>query len=193
MSGKPAAKKEEGHATEGGGSKKKLIIIIAAVLSVVLIGGGGAFFMMKKKADAEAAAAAEDGGDEEAVDTHDPAPKKEKKKDKKKKEHGKAEVFAPLEDFTVNLADKEQGHYLRVGIVYEVEDEKVAQSLKEKLPKLRSNIMLLVSSKNAEELQELEGKKILSAQLIKLARKIVLDDEKDETIIDVHFSSFIIQ
>lgn len=147
-----AAAAEAPEAPKGGG-KKKLIIIIAAVLLLVLIGGGAAFFLMKKNhaADAEG----------EGEDAHAAAPAATKIDPKK----APPPVFLPLDPFTVNLADKEAERYAQVGITFELDEAKTSDMLKAYMPAIRNNILMLLSHKQAAELQTREGKERLMKEI----------------------------
>ncbi len=188
--------------------KKKMIIIIAAVLVLALV-GGGAFFMMKKKAADEEAAAGEDGEETAHVE------KKEKKKEKKKDDKHALPAFVPLENFVVNLADRDADRYAQIGITLEVEDAKAGDTIKAYMPAIRNNILLLLSHKTSADLTQGDGKEKLARQILRVAVQpmhIELEDEDEEPppqgtkkkkrnydsiddspIKSVQFSSFIIQ
>lgn len=162
-------------------SKKLLIIIVAAVLLVVLIGGSAAVLLMKKGGDA-----AED--DEVAAET-----------DKAKKKKGEKElppVYIPMEPFTVNLVPDTGEQYLQVTISVEAEDAAVAEKLKLHMPKLRHEIMEILSSKRPSEVVSREGKKLL-AEEIRTAINGVIDPGKSKgsggAVKAVLFTTFIIQ
>ena len=190
-------------------SKKKLIIVIAVAVIVLLGGGGGAAFMMKKKAAAEAEA---EGGDAPA--SHK-APVGAAKKDPKA-----LPVFVPLEPFTVNLADRNADRFAQVGITLEVEDNLTGDQIKNYMPAIRNNILMLLADRTAAELMGRDGKSKLAERLRKessraLGFEVEDDDEVEEADADkaeakprkkkkkkvaavlpvkaVHFSNFIIQ
>ena len=192
--------------------KKKLIIIIAAVAVVLLSGGGGAFFVMKKKAAAEAAEAEAEGG--EASTSHK-APAAAAKKDPKA-----LPVFVPLEPFTVNLADRNADRYAQVGVTLEVEDNLTADQIKNYMPAIRNNILMLLADRTAAELMGRDGKAKLAERMRKetsraLGVEIAEEAEDEEAgeakadakpkqkrkkkaaavlpVKSVHFSNFIIQ
>lgn len=163
----PAAGNE---APAPGGGKKKLIIIIVAALLVVLIGGGVAVMLLKKKPKGDG----EEG--EEAV-AHEPAPAKAHVKP------GTPPTFVPLEAFTVNLADKEVDRFAQIGVTLEVDDPKVAESLKAYMPAIRSNILMVLAHKTSAELLTREGKEKLAREIRRESVRpmgIELDDEEDE-------------
>ena len=189
--------------------KKKLIIIIAIVAVVLAGAGGAAVFMMKKQAAAEAAAADGDG----AADEHAPAPSAAKHDAKA------VPVFAPLDPFTVNLADREAERYAQIGITLEIDDSKTGEQIKNYMPAIRNNILMAIADRTAAELMGREGKTKLAERIkLETARSLgfVVDDEdegdkadeapdkvskkkkkkKAATVLPikaVHFSNFIIQ
>lgn len=136
-----------------GSKKKKLIALGAVVLVVVLAGAGTALVVMKKRA----AAAAADAGLETtaAGQAHE---EKEEHADEKKT----PPTFVPLDQFTVNLADKEQDRFAQVGLVLELDDPKVAEDIKTYMPSIRNAILLLLSHKTSAELNEPNGKEQLA-------------------------------
>jgi flagellar FliL protein len=150
MSKDAAKPAEEGAEAPPKKSKKKLIIILAVVLLLVL-GGGGAAFMLLKKGDHP-----ED--EESAEETEKPA----KKKDKKKEAHP---VFLNLETFTVNLVPETGDQYLQVMLTLEIEDAIAEPEVKAKMPRIRNDLTLLLSSKKASELLPKEGKEKLAEEL----------------------------
>ncbi len=137
------AKKEASadDAPKAKGGKKKLIIIgLAAVLA--LGGGGAAWFFLGRGEPDEAAAEA-------------------KAAEKRKASTG----FVTLENFVVNLADTESDRFAQVGVVLEVEGKDAQQKVSDRMPALRNQILLLISSKNAKDLTSREGKETLAGEI----------------------------
>jgi flagellar FliL protein len=215
MSAAPAAT-AEAAAPAKGGKKKLIIIIIAAVLLLVLVGGGAAMMLMKKKpAEGE-----EDGGEggghaKPKAEAHEAAPVKHAAHDPKH-----PPVFVPLDPFTVNLADKESERYAQVGITLEIADAHVGDEIKNYMPAIRNNILMVLSHKTAQQLLTREGKEKLSKSLLYASVRPLgydIDDEEDEDeeaaaaetakkkkkkkkappanlpVTAVHFSNFIVQ
>lgn len=182
--------------------KKKLIIIVAAAVLVLGLGGVGALVLLKKPA-------AEEGED----DAHAPA-----KKAVAAKAHDPKNppTFAPLDPFTVNLADREAERYAQVGITLELDDPHTAETLKAYLPAVRNNILLLLASKTSADLLAPDGKTRLAREVARETSRglgVEVEDEdpegEDETastkkkkkkkveqalpVTAVYFSNFIIQ
>jgi flagellar protein FliL len=149
--------------------KGKLIIIAVAALAVLAGGGAGAWMFLKKPHDGKAA---------------------HKKEEKKKA----PPVFVNLEPFTVNLQpDQEDAHYLQTDIVLQVADEKMVEPIKVQMPIIRSSILLLLSSKSAQELGSAQGKRKLAQEIIgETSKHLALADVSGE-VENIHFSSFVIQ
>lgn len=181
------AKPAEGGAEAPKKSKKLLIIIVAVVLVLVLAGGGAAYMLLKKEPH--------DDDEEAAEETAKP-----KKKDKKGEPA--PSIFLNLETFTVNLIPETGDQYLQVIISLEIADATVEPLLKGQMPKIRNNIMLLLSSQKASQLQPKEGKEKLASDLKSEINAIVEPPKKnkkgqvietDGPVKSVLFTSFIIQ
>ena len=156
--------------------KKLMIVIIAALLVLAVGGGAGVYFIMARK-----------NADTSHAETKEPVEKKG------------PSVFAPLEPFTVNLADPSRSHYLQIGLTFEVSGTDIADAIKAQMPLLRSRVLLILTSKSSEELATPQGKGKLAAELVALARAALAGAaapgalNEDHGVIDVHFASFIIQ
>ncbi|MTV41868.1 flagellar basal body-associated protein FliL [Duganella radicis] len=164
------------EAPSGGGSKKLIIIILAVVLILGAAGGGAAWFFLHGKADAE---------------EHDEAPAKKKKA---KKPVGPPE-YLPVEPFTVNLQPGEAGgdQYLQIAFTLEVGGLEEKENVKANMAKVRSRMLLLLSSKRATDINTPEGKVQLAKEIITQLREPFEERGAPQEIEDVLFTSFIIQ
>lgn len=145
---------EEQAAEPAPKSNKKLIIIIAAV--VLLAGGGaGAFFMMKPKGDAS----------HEKEEVHEPAAKP---------------VFMTLETFTVNLIPEGEPQYLQTDISLQIKDAHVEEAVKEKMPLVKSKVIMILSSKKATDINTNEGKTALTNELVTGLNELLGEEEHDK-------------
>lgn len=146
-------------------SKKKLFVILGVL--VVLLGGGGAgawYFTQHGESEA--------GEAEEAEAAAPP-------------------IFLPLDTFTVNLQDGEQ--YLQVDITLQMTDPAVVDVIKLHMPRVRSRMLSLLSSKHADELATTEDKKKLAQEILAQARQPFGSKGKGQQVDDVLFTSFVIQ
>lgn len=177
---KPEAASAEAAAPKK--SKKLLIIILAALLLVLLLGGGAAAFLIMKKN------AAEGGGEEEVA--HETV-----KSSKKKVEKEALPVYVAMDAFTVNLAPEAGEQYVQLVLSVEVEDAHTGDKIKTFTPKIRNNVMLLLSGKKASELLTKEGKEKLAEEIRDQMNEILAPGaKKDEAPVkEVLFTSFIIQ
>jgi len=152
-----------------------LLIVIAAMAALLLIHN-------KQLASFETYAYAGSQPDDEAPAAEPAAPPSNAGK----------HVFTALDMFTANLAERDQDRFAQVGIVIEVGDPKAGAALKAAVPPIRSEILLLLTSKTADELLSLKGKQALAAQVVDIARKYIAPEFRS-SVHAAHFSSFVIQ
>ena len=164
------------EAAPAAGSKKKLMIMAIAAVLVLGGGAGAGWFFLHGAGDAEAAHA-------------DEAPKKKKKKDK---EHVKAE-YVPVESFTVNLQPENGDQYLQVQFTLQVEGPEQVTLIKDNMAKVRSRVLLLLSGKKASEINTVEGKQQLAAEIKAVVHEPFDEGGDEQDVSDVLFTSFIIQ
>jgi len=148
-------------------SKKKLIIIIAAVV-LALGGGGAAWFFTQQKSHA-------------------------KKEEVKKEEPAKAPVFLTLDTFTVNLQPDPDEKFLQVDISLQVANAEAAEAIKLHMPAVKNRLLLLLTSKSAAEISTVEGKQDLSNEIIAEVKKPFAPNAKPQEVLDVFFTSFVVQ
>ncbi len=149
-------------------SKKKLIIIIIVAVVLALAGGGAAWFFTQQKSHT-------------------------KKEEVKKEEPAKAPVFLTLDTFTVNLQPDPDEKFLQVDISLQVANPETAESIKLHMPAVKNRLLLLLTSKSAAEISTVEGKQDLSNEIIKEVKKPFPPNTKPQEILDVFFTSFVIQ
>ncbi len=148
---------------------RKLIVMIAAG-TALLAGGGGAaaYFMIGKKHE-----------DAEQVE--------------KKPEHRKAPVFVDLETFTVNLREPDEDRFMQVRLVAELRDEPSGEILKTMMPAVRNEILLLLGSKQAQQVSSREGKEALAQEIVAAANKVLAGTSAEKSVESVNFTHLIIQ
>lgn len=148
-------------------SKKKLLVIIIAAVLVLGVGGGGAWFATQGKPDDKA--------------------------HKEKAHAAEPPVYVPLEQFTVNLQPENGDQYLQIAMTLQVPTIKDVDVIKNNMPKVRSRVLLLLSGKRASELSSVEGKAVLTKELVASLKQPFADKGEPQVINDVLFTSFIIQ
>lgn len=160
------AKTMEAPAAEGKKSKKGLIIIILIAIIAIGAGAGGAWYFMKMS------------GDEEAE------PEKPKTKPTK---------FMELDIFTVNLQPEDNNQYLQVGLTVKVRETEVVQEITKQMPDIRNRILMLLSSKKATDIAGIQGKQLLSQQIVEEIKQSLGSEDLQEDVREVLFTSFVIQ
>jgi flagellar FliL protein len=167
------AKKEKAEKKSSGGGGNKLLIIVIVLLLVILaaVGGLAAYvFTSAPKGGVQGEKTAEA---------------------KPKKKHDGPPILEKLDPFVVNLAGSTNS-MLQVEMQAELDDEAARQKFKDYTPKIRSALILLLSSKTANELGTTEGKVKLRAQIKKIINES-MDSGGDSPVDSVLFTSFIIQ
>lgn len=159
--------KEESKGGEAPPKKKGKMLVVAAALLVLGGAGGGAAWYFTQAGDKHA---------------------------EHKEEKPKPPVFVTLETFTVNLqSDGSTDHYLQVGIDLKVTDASVVDLVKLHMPEIRNGVLLLLSSKNSEQIASLEGKQKLSADIQEQINKPLNAKAAGKGVTGVYFTSFVIQ
>lgn len=178
---KDAKPEAEGAVVAPKKGKKLLVIIVAALVLVLALGGGG-LVVWKKMHPAD---------EEEDVEVATVKPKAEKKKGAKEA----GPIYVALDPFTVNLAPDNGEQFLQIMISVEVEDLLIGDRIKSYTPKLRNNVMLLLSGKKASELITKAGKEALANEIRDLINEILDAGAKPGygPVKEVLFTSFIIQ
>lgn len=158
---------------EKGGNKKKLFLLIGIAALVLLIGAGTtAFFLMKK------------------------APEPEKKEDPAKQVpvpelNPLADVgpMVNIEEFIVNIISGDSAHYVKASLTIELTSEEGKAEAEKRMPQMRDSILLLVGNKTYEELQDLQGKKQLKAEITSKINSYL----KSGKVKAVYFTNFVVQ
>ncbi len=156
-----------------GKNKKKLIIIIGAALVVLLIAGGIAgFFLLKKNEVPE---------EDQDPGLEVPVP-----------ELSQSSTIGPMVDiseFIVNIISDDVNHYVKASLTVELSNEEVQEEVKKRMPQIRDSILLLVGNKTYEELQDLQGKKQLKAELTSKINGILQAGK----VKAIYFTDFVVQ
>jgi len=95
----------------------------------------------------------------------------------------------PLEVFVVNLSDPGGKRYLKTKMELEFVDPVTRQELTGRLPQLRDCILMILSSKQLEDIQHVDGKIILRNELLMKINQLLKQGE----IRNLFFTEFIVQ
>ncbi len=164
---------EKKEAAKPGKSRKKLFIIIGIALLVILIGGGVAGFLLLK---------------------NDPPPSDDK-------DPGlsvpvpdliQGEMIGPMvniEEFIVNIISADSNRYVKASLTVELTSEKTREEVEMRMPQMRDAILLLLGNKTYEELQDLQGKRQLKAELKNKINSFLQSGK----VKSVYFTNFVVQ
>lgn len=177
-----------------GGGKKKLFIIIGAAVAVALILGVVAFMMLgngDKKTKKEGEAAPAEGAAAGAHGTPAAAPAAGG--------HGgaaasggaagpSANIF-PLEPFIVNIYDGQELRYLKVKVELEMVGPAIKGEIEGRLAPIRDSILILLSAKTLQDIQDVQGKNTLKDEILGAINKNIPPGK----IAKVYFTDFVVQ
>lgn len=154
-----------------GGSKKLIIIIVAAVL---LIGGGAAAFFMMGDDSSEVADG--ENPDGEVVEAKGPA------------------IYVGVPNaITANLPGDRRGRTVQIKISFLVRSEGAKEHVRQHMPQLKNDVLMLVSQKNAKDLKLPQGRQKLQAEALMTVQKTLTDLVGEPTVEKVLFVSFVMQ
>ena len=93
----------------------------------------------------------------------------------------------------MNLLPDDGSQYLQVGLTIKIKETPVEQEIANQMPDIRNRILMLLSSKKASEINTIVGKQQLSQQIAEEIKKAVKDEDLMTDIVEVLFTSFVIQ
>ncbi|HSC67313.1 MAG TPA: flagellar basal body-associated FliL family protein [Cellvibrio sp.] len=189
MAAAPKAKNDAANADADAGSKKKkkLFLMIGLAVALIAISIGGTVVALKMLS---------------------PAP--ETGKNEAAEEHAEA-TLAPaiyLEmtpNFTINFNVNGRQRYLQAAITLMYRDPLLADLLKLHMPAIRNGVVMLLSSKNFDELQTNEGKETLREEALEIIRSHVekeqaalvargeSEEPSESNVEQVLFTNFVMQ
>ena len=170
-----AKRDEEKKKAEGKEEKKKKPLLLFIAIGVVLLlaaGGGAYFFLYSAPSDEELAqeiARDEMGSKKAALKT--------------------TGVMIELDSFIVNLADLNARHFLKATIVLEVVDDAAKNDVDILLPKIRNDIIMLLSSQTMEDVITMEGKVRLRDAIMARVMRILSEHQ----LKNIYFAQFVVQ
>ena len=95
--------------------------------------------------------------------------------------------------FTVNFTGNSRARFLQVTVDVMTRNPLVEGRLKQHMPVVRNNLVLLFSSKTSSELSTMEGKQALQQETLASIQKVLTDETGDKGIEAVYFTSFVMQ
>lgn len=157
-----------------GKGKLKLIIIIAVafLLAVGASVGGTWFFLNKNAKPAESEAKAEDHAEPT-------------------KKQAVYEILAPA--FVVNFNQGGRQRYLQVAVALMGRDQAQMDALREQMPLVRNQLVMLFSSQNFDTLVTPVGKEMLRQQATSSLQELAKKATGQLTVEQVLFTNFVLQ
>ena len=152
--------------------KKKLFIMVGAAVAALAILGGVAVFALGGKGEKKSAEGA----------------KVEAKAEGKGGEVAASTTY-PLEPFVVNIYDGQEIRYLKIKVEFELANPQAKADMDAKVAPLRDSILILLTTKTMQEIQDLQGKNQLREQILGAVSKIVPASK----VTKVYFTDFVVQ
>ena len=169
---------------EKSSSKKNLVFVIIIAILMLLIGAMASGWYFAQQNAYHATNSKEPGSKET-----------EKEAEKENVKEAKIPVTLALDPaFVVNLQSADgQQQFLQTGLILLFFEAEQMDSIKPYLAQIRSQLLILLSSKHAEELMNAEGKEKLKKEIVDQIKKILPPKHPAQKIKGVLFSSFVIQ
>ncbi|MFA6687640.1 MAG: flagellar basal body-associated FliL family protein [Desulfuromonas sp.] len=151
------------------GGRGRLILIVAGV-TVVLLSVGVAAYLLGVNSSGSSVAGGTDGS---AYD------------------QGRTTIgpMVNIDDFIINILDKNETRYLKAAITLELESEATAAEVMERMAQIRDAILLLIGNKTFAELSDLQGKLQLRAEIIARLNKLLTKGK----VKGIYFTEFVVQ
>jgi flagellar FliL protein len=191
--------KSSGDAAASGSKKGKGKLLIIIAVALTLLGGGGgaaAYFMLgKNKHDVAQNDEEDDAQEDQQTAKEKPNAKPDKasaKKGKKKRRTGPP-VFVELDMFTANLKDDDGDRFIQMKLVAEMRDQPSGEMLKNMMPAVRNEVLLLLGSKEAKDIATREGKEKLAGEIVAAANKTLEGTPAANGVEGVNFTHIIVQ
>jgi flagellar FliL protein len=176
----------------------KLVIVGAVALFIAVLGAQVAAPILTKmiagdpNAQAKKAAGAE-SGDEQQLAVADTPPPAEDKADAKPTEPA---LYVPLDPpFVVSFAEKGgDTRFVQLTLQAMARNEKTIDAIKTHAPAIRNAFLFVISAHKVEDLETLEGKEKLRAEMLTAANGIMEKNTgKADAIEELYFTSLVIQ
>lgn len=103
-------------------------------------------------------------------------------------------LYFELEPFTLNLksANQSGGRILYIGLTLKLSSEESQRIIKDFLPEIRSQLLILFSQQAVDDLLTIEGKQQLAIETKNIINQLVIQ-KKEIKVVDVLFNAFILR
>jgi len=151
------------------GGKGKLILMIAGVIVVLLSVAVAAYLLGASSSGSSDSGVMEESAQEQGSGTIGP--------------------MVDINDFIINILDKNETRYLKAAITIELDSEETAAEVTQRMAQIRDAILLLVGNKTFAELSDLQGKLQLRAEIIARLNKLLTTGK----VKGIYFTEFVVQ
>lgn len=159
---------EEKKEQSGGGKSKMMIFVVLGVIVLLAAVGVAAYLLGARSSQGKA--------DTEVVEASE-------------EEKPAVGPMVDVNDFIINILDKNETRYLKAALTLELENEATMQEVNERMPQIRDSILLLIGNKTFAEMNDLQGKLQLRAEIIVRLNKLL----KNGKVKGIYFTEFVVQ
>lgn len=152
-------------------SKKVLIIIIIAGL-FFLVSTGGVFFLLWNKLaslESQNKEVVEEASEQEETDS--------------------IGTIYSVDTFIANLASTDGKRYLRITMDLDYSENELAEELEGRLPQIRDSILMILTTKRFEDVNNIDGKIALRNEIVEKLNSFL----QKGSINNIYFTEFVIQ
>lgn len=171
-------KLEEGE-QEGGKGKSKIILLIVGALVLVAVAVGVTLFLISGDSGGEEA---EGEGEAEAKAAESAAPVKKP-----------AQYVKLKPEFVINFQVGPRQRFLQVYIDIMTRDDLIVAGLEEHSPRVRSEIISVISQQEFEKLRTPEGRKALQEAIAMTVKQVMREETGSDAIEQVLFTNYVMQ
>ena len=160
-------------------SSKKMIIIIT--LAVLLLGGGGVGAWLMLSGDEPAVEGEQAAGEEQAA-TEEEEPT------------GKEALYHQLHPaFVVNFHANPTARLMQVTMEVMAKSDKYIEAVKEHEPRIRNDLLMLLSTQDPASLRSREGKEKLQQDVLQAIQDVIREETGKPGVEQVYFTAFVMQ
>ncbi|MCL2341195.1 MAG: flagellar basal body-associated FliL family protein [Proteobacteria bacterium] len=164
-------KTEQTSAPKKGGTLKLIVIVMV----LALLGAGGAYYFFVYKPQ------------------HEAAPPKEETKAaalvKPVTEEGKIGPIVELKEFIANIITTDTQHFVKASFSLELDKAATTDEVNMRMPQIRDAILLILSNKTFEEVQDVQGKNQVKAEVKSKINSFL----KTGKVVNVYLTDFVVQ
>jgi len=103
-------------------------------------------------------------------------------------------IYLPLKPaFVVNYGGAGRLKYIKAEVSVRLDSSRAANSVRHHMPYIRNNLVMLFASQTDESVGSQAGKEALRQDALAEIRKILLEEDRQEGVIDVFFNTLIVQ